>query len=60
VFDKYPKYHITFLIDFNAKVGKKEISKPTFGNESIHEIINDNGVSHIQKSDYQKHNVPTQ
>jgi hypothetical protein len=29
------------LGDFNAKVG---IFKPTIGNESLHEISNDNGV----------------
>jgi hypothetical protein len=32
------------LGDFNAKVGKEYISKPTTGNENLHEINNDNGV----------------
>jgi hypothetical protein len=32
------------LGDFNAKVGRKDIFKPTIGNESLHEISNDNGV----------------
>jgi hypothetical protein len=32
------------LGDFNAKVGRKDIVKPTIGNESLHEISNDNGV----------------
>jgi hypothetical protein len=32
------------LGDFNTKVGGEDIFKPTFGNESLHEIINDNGV----------------
>jgi hypothetical protein len=32
------------LKDFNAKVGREDIFKPTFGNESLHEISNDNGV----------------
>jgi hypothetical protein len=32
------------LGDFNAKVGRKDISKPTIGNESSHEINNDNGI----------------
>jgi hypothetical protein len=36
---------MTFLIgDLSAKVGKKDIFKPTSGNESLHEIINDNGI----------------
>jgi hypothetical protein len=33
-----------FLGDFNAKVGRKDIFKLTIGNESLHEINNDNGV----------------
>jgi hypothetical protein len=46
VFDKFPKYHMKMLLgDFNAKVGKVNISKPTVGNESLHEISNDNGTS---------------
>jgi hypothetical protein len=32
------------LSDFNAKVGREDIFKPTIGNESSHEISNDNGV----------------
>jgi hypothetical protein len=32
------------LGDFNAKVGREDIFKPTNGNESLHEISNDNGV----------------
>jgi hypothetical protein len=30
--------------DFNAKVGRENIFKPTISNESLHEISNDNGV----------------
>jgi hypothetical protein len=45
VFDKFPKYHIKILLgDFNAKVGREDIFKPTIGNESLYEISNDNGV----------------
>jgi hypothetical protein len=32
------------LGDFNAKVGREDIFKPTNWNESLHEINNDNGV----------------
>jgi hypothetical protein len=32
------------LLHFNAKEGGKDIFKPTIGNESLHEISNDNGV----------------
>jgi exonuclease III len=43
-FDKFPKYHRKILVgDFNAEVGRKDIFKPTIGNESLHEINNDNG-----------------
>jgi predicted DNA-binding transcriptional regulator AlpA len=45
VFDKFPKYHTKILIgDFNAKVGREDIRKPTIGNETLHDICNDNGV----------------
>jgi hypothetical protein len=41
--DKFPKYHMKILlVDFNAKVGREDIFKPTTGHESLHEI-NDNG-----------------
>jgi hypothetical protein len=33
------------LGDFNAKVGREDIFRPTTGNESLHEINNDNGVT---------------
>jgi hypothetical protein len=45
VFDKFPKYHMKILLgDFNAKVGREDIFKPTIGNERLHEISNDNGI----------------
>jgi hypothetical protein len=45
VFDKFHKYHMKVLLGyFNAKVGRKDILKPTTGKEKLHEICNDNGV----------------
>jgi hypothetical protein len=44
VVDEFPKYHTKIVGDFNAKVGREDIFKPTFGNESFHKISNDNGV----------------
>jgi hypothetical protein len=45
VFNKFPKYHTEIMLgDFNAKVGREDIFKPITGNESLHEISNDNGV----------------
>jgi hypothetical protein len=32
------------LLDFNAKVGREDIFKPTIANESLHKISNDDGV----------------
>jgi hypothetical protein len=43
VFYKYPKYHMKLLLgDFNAKKSREDIFKLTIGNESLHEISNDN------------------
>jgi exonuclease III len=45
VFDQFPRYDRKILLgDFNAKVGREDIFKPTIRNESSHEISNDNGV----------------
>jgi hypothetical protein len=45
LFNHFPKYCMKILLgDFNAKVGRKNIFKPTVGNESLHEDSNDNGV----------------
>jgi hypothetical protein len=45
VFDQFPRYGMKMLWgDFNAKIGREDIFKPTIGKESSHEISNDNGV----------------
>jgi hypothetical protein len=45
VFDEFPKYHMkSSLVDFNTKVCREDILKPTTGNESLNEISIDNGV----------------
>jgi hypothetical protein len=41
LFDKFPKCHIHFLGDLNAK-GREDIFKSTIWNASLHEISNDN------------------
>jgi hypothetical protein len=44
VFNKFPKYYMKILLgDLNAKIGREDIFKLTIGNESLHEINNDNG-----------------
>jgi hypothetical protein len=44
-FDKFCKCHMKILLgDFNAKVERENIFKPTTGNERVHKIGNDNGV----------------
>jgi exonuclease III len=49
VFDKFPKYRTKILLgDFNAKVGREDIFKPVIGNESLHVISNDNGVTIVK------------
>ena len=45
VFDHFPKYHKKILLkDFNVKLGREDIFKPSIGNESLHRDNNDNGV----------------
>jgi hypothetical protein len=39
------QYHMKIILgDFKAKVDKEDIFKLTIGNESLHEICNNNGV----------------
>jgi hypothetical protein len=43
VFDKFSKYHKKILLgNLNTQVCREDISKPTIGNKSLHEISNDN------------------
>ena len=45
VFGHFPKYHTKIILgDFNAKVERENIFKPTIGNVSLHQDSNDNGV----------------
>jgi hypothetical protein len=45
IFDQFRRYDMKILlVDFNVKVGREDIFIPTIGNESSHEISNDNGV----------------
>jgi hypothetical protein len=45
VFDKFSTYHTKILLgNFSDKVGREDVLKPTIGNESLHQISNDNGV----------------
>ena len=44
-FNHIPKYHMKILLgDFKEKVGRENIFKLTIGNESLHDVSNDNGV----------------
>jgi hypothetical protein len=57
VFDKFPRYHMKNLLgDFNAKVGREDIFKPVIGNESLHEVSNDNGVRVVNFATSKKSN----
>jgi hypothetical protein len=45
VFDQLPKNDMKIILgDFNVKIGRENIFKPTIGNEGLHKISNDNGV----------------
>jgi hypothetical protein len=49
IFDKFPKYHMKILLDFNAKVHREDLFKPILGNESLHEISNNSQFYHIKQ-----------
>ena len=45
VFNHFQKYHMKMLLgEFNTKVGRENIFKPTNGQESVHQDSNDNGI----------------
>jgi hypothetical protein len=45
VFDHFPKYHMKFVLgDFNVRLEREDILKPTIGIESLHQDSNDNVV----------------
>ena len=45
MFDQFPKYYMKILLgDFNAKLGREDIFKPIIGQESLHQVSNENGV----------------
>jgi hypothetical protein len=45
IFDHFPKYHIKNLLgDFNAKLGREDIFKPTIGNGILHQESSGNGL----------------
>jgi hypothetical protein len=55
VFDQFPRYDTKIVLgDFTAEVGRENIFKPTIGNESLHEISNDNGVTVVNFATYKK------
>jgi hypothetical protein len=61
VLDEFPKYHTKILLgDFNAIVGSENFSKATIGNESIHEITDDNGVRLVNFATSKNHRVKVQ
>jgi hypothetical protein len=60
---QFPKCHKKIYLGyFGAKVGGEDVFKPTFGNESFHEISNDNGVRVLNFATlkiFEEYNVPT-
>jgi hypothetical protein len=44
VSNHFPKYNLKIVLgNFNVKLRRKNIFKPTIGNESLHQNSNDNG-----------------
>jgi len=62
VSDHFPKYHTKILLgDFNAKVRRENIFKPTTGNEKLRQDSNDNGVRIVNfatSKNLVEHDVP--
>jgi hypothetical protein len=63
VFVHFPEYNTKIhLEDFNEKLEREDIFKTTIGNESLHQDINDSGVtivtSHKKESICYEHVVP--
>jgi hypothetical protein len=53
VSDTFPKYNMKIVLgDFNAKVGREDIFTPTIGNESSHQISNDNSVRVVNSATF--------
>jgi hypothetical protein len=56
VFYKVPKYCMKILLgDFNAKISREDIFKPTIENESLHEISHDNEVRLANFATFEKY-----
>jgi hypothetical protein len=56
IFDQFPKYHMKIVLgDFNAKVGREDIFKPTIEIESLHKINKDNGVRVVNLATSKNH-----
>ena len=44
--NNFPKYDKKILLwEFNAKMGREDIFKPTIGNENLHQESNNNGAT---------------
>jgi hypothetical protein len=51
LFDHFPKHHMKILLgDFNSKLGREYIFKPTNGNVSLHQDSDGNGVRKVKSA----------